>query len=107
VLAGVPLSEHGLAVWGGGLACFLADQVGQARDFAPAAVVLGIESSNEYRTDVVQSLYQRYLRRATDAPGLQAWVGLLAKGGTIEQVGQASSAHRSISRCMAAPMTVS
>jgi hypothetical protein len=56
---------------------------------SPTNVVLGIESSNEYRGDVVQGLYQRYLHRQADAGGLQSFVNLLAGGQTVEQVTEA------------------
>jgi hypothetical protein len=54
---------------------------------APTVIQL-IESSLEYRDDVVQSLYQRYLDRAADAGGLNAYARFLGAGGTIEQVEQ-------------------
>lgn len=50
-----------------------------------AGVVQGIEASLEYRTLVVQQLYQRYLGRAADAGGLVAFVNFLGTGATIEQ----------------------
>jgi hypothetical protein len=51
-----------------------------------ASVVLAIESSTEYRGLVVQSLFQRFLHRAADPAGLQAFVNFLGTGGTVEQV---------------------
>ncbi len=45
-----------------------------------------IESSQEYRTDLVQGFYQSFLHRAADTGGLQAWVSALNGGATIEQV---------------------
>jgi predicted outer membrane repeat protein len=51
---------------------------------SPFSVVLGIESSDEYRTIEVQALYQRYLRRAADAGGLQASLNFLKAGGSLE-----------------------
>jgi hypothetical protein len=53
---------------------------------SPMAVVQGIESSMEYRADQVQVLYQRYLHRAADPVGLQAFVNFVGMGGTYEQV---------------------
>jgi uncharacterized repeat protein (TIGR01451 family) len=49
-------------------------------------VVLAIETSMEYRIDVVQNLYQRFLRRAADPGGLNAGVNFLAQGGTTSQL---------------------
>src|SRR5262249_41123204 len=49
-------------------------------------VVQAIESSGEYRTNMVQSIYQRYLRRAADPSGLATWVNFLGSGGTDEQL---------------------
>jgi len=48
------------------------------------AVVLAIESSTEYRTDLVQTYYQQYLHRAATATEAAAGVSLLA-GGTTDQ----------------------
>jgi uncharacterized delta-60 repeat protein len=49
-------------------------------------VVQIIQGTLEYRTDVVQSLYQGILGRAADAGGLNAWVAFLGIGGTQFQV---------------------
>jgi exo-beta-1,3-glucanase (GH17 family) len=49
-------------------------------------VALGIESSPEYRQDVVSQIYLRYLGRPADATAFATWVSLLNGGGTIEQV---------------------
>jgi hypothetical protein len=49
-------------------------------------VVMAIESSVEYRSDLVTALYVQYLHRGPEAAGLQAFVGFLASGGTLEQV---------------------
>ncbi len=49
-------------------------------------VVLGIESSLEYRIDQVEALYQSLLKRAADPQGLAAAAGFLQAGGTIEQL---------------------
>ncbi len=51
-----------------------------------SAVVLALENTNEYRIDVVQDLYQKYLKRAADAGGLQMGVSFLASGGTQEHL---------------------
>jgi len=52
-----------------------------------STVVQGIEGSGEYRNDLVQGLYLKYLHRAADSGGLMTWTNLLASpGGTIEQV---------------------
>jgi uncharacterized protein DUF4214 len=53
---------------------------------APSTVVQDIEQSLEYRNDVVNGLYLHYLKRAAEPLGLQYWSGVLAGGGTIEQV---------------------
>ena len=50
------------------------------------AVASAIENSNEYRTVVVNSLYNQFLHRAADAGGLTAFTNFLAAGGTDEQV---------------------
>jgi uncharacterized delta-60 repeat protein len=49
-------------------------------------IVLDIENSTEYRTDLVTALYQRYLHRMPDAAGLTLFVGQMAEGATIEEV---------------------
>ena len=53
---------------------------------SPTNVVLAIEGTTEYRTDLLQSLYQRYLDRQADAGGLQYFLNQLANGSTVEQV---------------------
>ncbi len=53
---------------------------------APAAVVQAIEGSKEYLTDIMTALYQHYLHRAPEGPGLQNWVSALQGGATIETV---------------------
>jgi hypothetical protein len=50
------------------------------------SVVLGIESSTEYRTDVITQLYQTYLGRTPEPMGLTFWLDVLQGGGTIEDV---------------------
>jgi hypothetical protein len=54
--------------------------------FSRTTLVQSIENSAEYRGDLVQSLYQRFLHRAADAPGVQSGVAFLAAGGTVEQL---------------------
>jgi autotransporter-associated beta strand protein len=51
-----------------------------------AQIVLGIEHSLEYRSNVVQGLYATYLHRPADPLGLASSVALLNAGGTVEQV---------------------
>jgi hypothetical protein len=50
------------------------------------AVATTIESSNEYRTDVVISLYKTYLRRSPSPSEIATQVAFLASGGTDEQL---------------------
>jgi uncharacterized protein GlcG (DUF336 family) len=45
-----------------------------------------VESSPEYRTDEVQSLYAAYLHHPADADAVNRLTGLLASGHTVEQV---------------------
>ena len=49
-------------------------------------VIQSFLSSLEYRTDVVQNLYQTYLHRGADPGGLNGFVNYLGAGGTIKQV---------------------
>jgi autotransporter-associated beta strand protein len=74
-LLGRPVDAFGLSGWSASL-----DQ-GASR----SQVVLAIESSLEYRTIVVQRLYQRFLHRAAEPSGLTGFTQFLAGGGTIEQ----------------------
>jgi len=67
----------------GGLSTWTARLNGGA---SPSSVVLAIESSTEYETDVVEQLYQHYLHRQADPGGLQFFVAALATGGTSESV---------------------
>jgi hypothetical protein len=67
----------------GGLAFFSA-QISQGT-LTRAEVVLIIESSPEYRIDLVEDLYQHFLHRAADPGGLASFTAFLAAGGTIEQ----------------------
>ncbi|HEV3444279.1 MAG TPA: DUF4214 domain-containing protein [Gemmataceae bacterium] len=53
---------------------------------APAAVVLAIEASLEFRLDEVQTIYQRFLHRAADPGGLAIFSNALGAGATVEQV---------------------
>jgi hypothetical protein len=66
----------GLAYWSS-----LLDQGMGRSDVAGA-----IEQSQEYRTDVVEGIYQKMLLRRADASGLTTFTGFLANGGTMEQV---------------------
>jgi autotransporter-associated beta strand protein len=70
------VDSDGLTYWTGQL----------DRDVPRFQVVLNIEGSTEYRTNKVQSLYQRYLHRGADSDGLNNWLQALASGGTFEQV---------------------
>ena len=49
-------------------------------------VVMGIEASPEYRTLVVENLYEQYLGRAADPSGLSTGLAILNAGGTDEDV---------------------
>src|SRR5262249_33654076 len=71
-----PVDSAGLANWTNEL------NQGMSRP----AVVQGIESSLEYRTDLVQSLYVKYLHRNADPAGLNGFVNFLCLGGSPEQV---------------------
>jgi uncharacterized repeat protein (TIGR01451 family) len=51
-----------------------------------AQVVLGFESSYEYRADEVNGVYLRLLHRAADPAGLGGFVNFLGNGGTLQQV---------------------
>lgn len=53
---------------------------------APSMIVLDIEQSTEYLTDVVNSIYEHYLHRTADSSGSAYWVSQLSGGATIEQV---------------------
>jgi hypothetical protein len=66
----------GLAYWTG-----LLDQ-----GSSPNQIVLGIESSTEYRTLTVMGLYQQLLHRAPDPSGQSYFLNQLAAGATVEQV---------------------
>lgn len=49
-------------------------------------VVLGIQTSIEYKRVQVQDLFRQYLRRDADEAGLGAFAGALLNGATLEQV---------------------
>lgn len=49
-------------------------------------MVLGIESTPEYRGDQVQAAYQLLLHRAADPDGLGFFASFLEGGGTVEQM---------------------
>lgn len=55
---------------------------GQSR----TATTLAIEMSQEYRNDLVQSLYEQYLHRPADPAGQAAGGAVLLSGGTPEQL---------------------
>ncbi|HVC93645.1 MAG TPA: DUF4214 domain-containing protein [Pirellulales bacterium] len=74
-LLGRAVDANGLVHWSAEL------DAGVSRN----AVVAGIESSLEYRTHVVEILYQTYLHRAADSAGLLSFENFLAGGGTDEQ----------------------
>lgn len=69
------VEESGLAFWSGQL----------DRGVSRQDVALAITRSVEYRTILVRGLYQRYLGRAADSGGLNAFVSFLGSGGTVEQ----------------------
>ena len=49
-------------------------------------VALGIDNSEEYQTDEVQQVYERFLHRAAEPGGLSGWLGFLQAGGTLGQM---------------------
>ncbi len=53
---------------------------------APGNMILALENSAEYLTNVMVGIYQHYLDRAPDPAGLSGWVSALQNGLTIEQV---------------------
>jgi uncharacterized repeat protein (TIGR03803 family) len=71
-----PLDASGLATWG--------NQLNQG--MSRTQVVQLIQTSLEYRTDVVEALYSQLLHRAADPSGLSAYTSFLGSGGTAEQV---------------------
>jgi hypothetical protein len=76
-LLGRTADASGLAYWTGAL------NQGQ---LTRTQVALGIESSQEYRTDEVQQVYTQFLHRAADPTGLTTWTAFLAAGSTREQL---------------------
>jgi hypothetical protein len=69
------------------------DEVGRAfwdqtlaKGTSRADVALGFFGSNEYRTEQVQSYYQRFLDRAAEPAGLSTWLARLQQGARDEQV---------------------
>jgi uncharacterized delta-60 repeat protein len=76
---GRPVDAGGLASW----TAFL--NGGGTRQNLAA----GLMNSQEYRTNVVNSLYMKYLNRGADAGGLATYTAFLASGGTDEQVAAA------------------
>src|SRR5262249_2987667 len=51
-------------------------------------MVFDVEQSQEYRTLVINNLYNKYLHRGADSGGLNAFLAFMAGGGTDEQVGE-------------------
>jgi hypothetical protein len=49
-------------------------------------VAQAIEASPEYKTDVIEALYQKLLHRAADPSGLNSFLNFLNNGGTAAQV---------------------
>src|SRR5262249_16807958 len=56
------------------------------RGVSRVQVAQAIQASVEYRTEVVQGLYQQFLPRAADPTGLNSFVTYLGTGGTSTQV---------------------
>jgi hypothetical protein len=76
-LLGRKVDPSGLAFWGGLLDAGLSNR-GQ--------VVVGIETSLEYRIVEVTHAYQQFLNRPPDPGGLNTFVQFLMGGGTVEQM---------------------
>jgi uncharacterized delta-60 repeat protein len=72
-----PVDVSGLTFWSR-----LLDQGTATR----ADIAQAIETSLEYRTDVIETLYERLLGRAVDPSGLNTWGNFLARGGTVEEL---------------------
>jgi hypothetical protein len=49
-------------------------------------VLRALEASQEFRTNLIGVVYNTYLGRAADEPGITAWSSFLGAGGTIEQL---------------------
>jgi hypothetical protein len=79
-LLGRPVDPDGLAHWTNALNALGNTEGGRAK------VVADIESSPEYRLDVVNQLYLQYLHRPANDSGAQTWVNLLGNGWSIQQV---------------------
>jgi hypothetical protein len=71
-----PVDAGGLASWTTAL----------ANGFARTQVVMAIEGSVEYDTDLVQNLYQQYLHRTGEVAGVSGWVTYLQASGSISQL---------------------
>ncbi len=52
----------------------------------PAAIIASLLASNEYRSNLVQSFYQKYLGRAGSAAEVAGWVNDLDSGATVEDI---------------------
>ena len=52
----------------------------------PADVASDLINSTEFRTNLINSLYQSILGRSADQAGLASWLGFFASGGTVEQM---------------------
>jgi hypothetical protein len=65
----------GIAYWSGLL------ETGTPR----AATSWSLVNSDEFRADVISSMYQQFLERGTDQGGLNYWVGRIGAGMTFEQ----------------------
>jgi hypothetical protein len=61
-------------------------QASRPQQDSRAQVAEAFVNSVEYRTDVVQGLYDTLLHRAADPSGLNAWTNFLAQGGTQRQL---------------------
>ena len=70
------LDSSGLATWNSLL----------NQGISRTQVVLLIEASLEYRTDLVDALYIQLLARPADASGLRTFTSFLGNGGTAQQV---------------------
>ncbi len=79
-LLGRPVDPEGLSHWTNALNALGNTEGGRAK------VVADIESSAEYRLDVVNQLYLQYLHRPANESGAQTWVNLLGNGWSIQQV---------------------
>jgi hypothetical protein len=71
-----PVDPAGFSYWTGVL----------GQGVARAQVSLTIESTIEYRTKLVQSLYQSLLSRDADPQGLNYWINFLNSGGSYDDI---------------------